>query len=117
MISVFEQRAGERFADREAMSFAFFLTELSGILKGAYVMWFSKILAFDRRQSSPGVVPAPTMSVEEAKKLREQTIQNMVGAIADHDFVAARRFSDEEERLKHVMEELRDPLLARRKLA
>jgi hypothetical protein len=117
MISVFEQRAGERFADRGAVSFAFLLTEFSGIVKGAYVMWFSKILTFDRKQSEFGATATPILSAEEAARLRTHAIQKMVAAIADHDFVTARRFSDEEVRLKHVLEELQGPPATHRKLA
>jgi hypothetical protein len=117
MISVFEQRAGERFANRGGVSFAFLFMEFSGIAKGAYFMWFSKILPFDRRQSESGVTTTSNLSAEEATKLRNQAIQKMVAAIADHDFVTARRFSDEEARLKHVLEELEGPPATRRKLA
>ena len=117
MISVFEQRAGERFANRGAVSFAFLLMEFSGIVKGAYFMWFSKISPFDRKQSEYCETTTSNLSAEEATKLRNQAIQKMVATIADHDFVSARRFSDEEARLKHVLEELQGPPATRRKLA
>jgi hypothetical protein len=116
MISVFEQRAGERFANGEAVSFTFLLAEYTGIVKGAYVMWFSKILAFDRKQTSAGTTTSE-LNLEEAKTLRDLTIRKMVGAIAKHDFVAARRLSDEEAQLKHRIETLENPPSARRKLA
>jgi hypothetical protein len=117
MISVFEQRAAERFANGGSVSFAFLLTEFSGIVKGAYVMWFSKIPRFDRKQSEFGPTTTPILTAEEATKLRSHAIQKMVAAIADHDFVTARRFSDEEVRLKHVLEELQGPPVTRRELA
>ena len=117
MVSVFEQRAGERFADRGAVSFAFLLTEFSGIVQGAYVIWFSKILPFDRKRSEFVAATTPILTAEEATELRNHAIQKMVAAIADHDFVSARRFSDEEVRLKHVVEELQGTPATRRKLA
>jgi hypothetical protein len=117
MISVFEQRAGEHFAHRQTASFAFLLTEFSGIVRGAYIMWLSNISTLHRRQSESGAAASSILSGEEAAKLRSQVIQQMVAAIADHDFVAARRFSDEEARLKQVIEELENPPASRRKLA
>ena len=79
-------------------------------------MWFSKILPFRREQSEPGAT-TPILSAEEATKLRTQAIEKMVAAIADHNFVTARRYSDEETRLKHVLEELQNPLAKHGKLA
>ena len=117
MISVFEQRAGERFADRGAVPFAFLLTEFFAIVKGANIMWFSKILPFRHEQSEPGATTTHILTAEEATKLRNQAIEKMVAAIADHDFVKARRYSDEEARLKHVLEELQTPPATDRKLA
>jgi hypothetical protein len=117
MISVFEQRAGELFADRGAVSFALLLTEFFAIVKGANIMWFSKILPFRREQSESGGTTAHILSVEEATKLRTQAIEKMVAAITDHDFVTARRYSDEEARLKHVLVELQSPPATHHKLA
>jgi hypothetical protein len=62
-------------------------------------------------------VSTHTLSAEEATKLRNEAVQKMVAAIADHDFVAARRFSDEETRLKRVLEDLQSRLAPHRKLA
>jgi hypothetical protein len=120
MVSVFEQRAGERFADRKSASFAFFLTEFSSVMKGAYLMWLTKILPIDRNrpQSGPAEATTPILSVEEATKQRNIAIRNVVAAIGDHDFINARRYSDEEVRLKHVLQELKgNPLATHRKLA
>jgi hypothetical protein len=110
MVSVFEQRAGE------AVSIAFFLTEFSALVKGAHVMWFSKILPFRHKQLEFGVA-MPMLNAEEVARLRNEAIQKMVAAIADHDFVSARRFSDEEARLNHVLEDLRGPSAMPSKLA
>jgi hypothetical protein len=116
MISVFEQRAGERFAEKGTVSVAFLVTEFFAIVKGANMMWFSKILPF-RRESSGAQVQATQLSLEEAVNLRKLAIEKMVAAIADHDFIAARRYSDEEARLKGVVEHLEQPATAQRRLA
>ncbi|MGB8538884.1 MAG: hypothetical protein WCD57_20845 [Acidobacteriaceae bacterium] len=117
MVSIFEQRAGDRFADKGAVSFAFLLMEFSSIVKGANIMWFSKILPFRREPLESGATSTNILTAEEATKLRNEAIQKMVAAIADHDFVAARRFSDEETRLKRVLEDLQHTLAAHSKLA
>jgi hypothetical protein len=108
MVSVFEQKAGERFADRKSASFAFLLTEFSSVVKGAYLMWLTKILPIDRNRSEsrPAEPTAPILSLEQATKQRNIAIRNVVAAIGDHDFLNARRYSDEEVRLKHVQQEL-----------
>jgi hypothetical protein len=108
MICVFEQRAGERVADRESASFAFLLIEFSGILKGAYIMWLGKIRLSNRNRSASdsALITTPIVSFEDATKRRDLAIRNMVAAIADHNFVSARRYSDEEARLKQIIEQL-----------
>jgi hypothetical protein len=120
MISVFEQRAGEHFADRKSVSFAVLLTEFSSIVKEAYIMWLEKLFPIDRNRSASGsaLVTTPALSLEEATKQRDLAIRNMVAAIADHDFVNARRYSNEEARLKHVLEGMQsDVPAAHRRLA
>ena len=114
MISVFEQRAGERFADRESGSFAFLLIEFSSILKGACIMWLGKIRPINRKRtaSDSALITTAALSFEDATKQRGLAIHNMVAAIADHDFVNARRYSDEEARLKQVLEELQSDAAA-----
>lgn len=117
MVSVFEQRAGERFADKGAVSFAFLLTEFFAIVKGANIMSFSKILPFRREPSESGATTTQALSADEAVKLRLEAIQKMVAAIADHDFAAARQYSDEEGRLQRVLEDLNRPPAANPRLA
>jgi hypothetical protein len=106
MLSVFEQKASERCANRKPVPFGFLLIEFSSIVQGAYVMWLKQILSMDRNgapsDSSTTVELAP--DYEEATKQRSLAIQNMVAAIAKHDFIAARRYSDEEARLKVIID-------------
>jgi hypothetical protein len=60
----------------------------------------------------------PSLSVEEVTKQRNIAIRNLAAAIADHDFINARRYSNEEALLKHTLQELQDgPLATHRKLA
>jgi hypothetical protein len=71
-------------------------------------MWLGKILPMNRNRSASGsaFVTTATLSFEDATKQRDLAIRNMVAAIANHDFVNARQYSDEEARLKEVLEGL-----------
>jgi hypothetical protein len=108
MLFVFEQRANEAPADRGSASCAFLLTEFSGIMKGAYIVWFAKIIGVNGKSLSQ---EATTSSIEpvtvaEATKQRDAAIKNMVASIAKHDFSSARRYSYEETRLKNLIWDL-----------
>jgi hypothetical protein len=105
MISVFKQRAGEHFANRGFTSFAFLLKEFFCAVRGAYVMWLSKLLPIRHNRLRPDVSVAatPTLTASEAKMQRDAAIKNMVAAIAEHDFINARRYSYEEIRLKNIL--------------
>jgi hypothetical protein len=120
MLSVFEQRSGEHFANRRLMSFAFLLKEFFGAVKGAYVMWLSKVrpIHHKRLQPAAAVGAAATPTAAEVTMRHQTAIKNMVKAIAEHDFVNARRYSDEEARLKSLLQGLKDGgLAAKHKLA
>ena len=107
MISVFEQRAGERFADRNSAPLAFFVIEFLSLLKGAFTMWLAETLTQDR---NPSLADAPdTPTVEELTKQRATAIRKMCASIAEHDFNTARQYSYEEARLKNL---LRDHMTA-----
>jgi hypothetical protein len=119
MISVFQQRSGEHFAKRRLTSFAFHLKEFFGAVKGAHVMWLSKVrpINHNRLQSDAAIVAA-TPTAAEVTTQHQTAIKNMVKAIAEHDFVNARRYSDEEARLKCLLQELKDGgMAAKHKLA
>ena len=105
MISVFQQRSGEHFANRRFASFAFVLKEFFGVVKGAHVMWLSKFLPVDHDGLRPdtSVSSTATLTASEVKLQREAAIRNMVAAIAGHDFINARRYSYEEMRLKKIL--------------
>jgi hypothetical protein len=117
MISVFEQRAGERFANRNSRPIAFFLMEFSGLLKGALTMWLAKILPSHRNPSSSDESDATgtPLTIAEVSTQRAAAIKLMCASIAKHDFNTARRYSDEETRLKHLLEDLTGGISAARK--
>jgi hypothetical protein len=108
MLFVFEQRANEHLADRGPATFAFLLTEFSGIMKGAYIMWFAKILSVNRNSLPQETTTSSfePLTIVEATKQRDAAIKNMVASIAKHDFSSARRHSYEETRLKNLVQDL-----------
>ena len=101
MISVFEQRAGERFADRNSAPVAFFVIEFLSLLKGAFIMWLAETLTQDRNPSPVDATDLP--AVEELTKQRATAIKKMCASIAEHDFNTARQYSYEEARLKNLL--------------
>ncbi len=46
------------------------------------------------------------LTLAEGAKQRETAIRNMVASIARHDFTNARRYSEEETRLKNFIQDL-----------
>ena len=108
MLCVFEQRAGEVFANGKSATLAFLLTEFFSIVKGAYTMWFARMLRINRNRlpSQPTSSNLEPLTFAEATKQRETAIRNMVASIARHDFSNARRYSDEETRLKNLIQDL-----------
>jgi hypothetical protein len=105
MISVFEQRAGERFASRDSQPVAWLVIELLDIVKGAYTMWLTRILPFHRNSSSSDAAET-SLTVAEVAHRRQVAIKAMCEAIGKHDFINARRYSIEEARLKHLLAEM-----------
>ena len=111
MICVFEQRARERSANGKFEFLAFFLTEISSILKGATIMWVAKILPVHRAESFSDA-SGETLSLAEVVSRRDAAIKNMVAAIGQHDFSNARRYSYEEARLQRLFEDMQRAALA-----
>jgi hypothetical protein len=104
MISVFEQRAGERFADRNSAPVAFFVIEFLSLLKGAFIMWLAETLT---EHPNPSVADASnTPTVEELTRQRATAIKKMCASIAEHDFNTARQYSYEETRIKNLLRDL-----------
>ncbi len=105
MISVFQQRAGER-----PEPLKFFLGEFFSIAKGACMMWLAKIMTRNRNPSTPeaeGETYTP-VTVAELNSQRQTAIKKMAASIAKHDFLNARQYSFEETRLKRILLELDD---------
>jgi hypothetical protein len=87
MFSVFQQRAGEHFANGRFASIVLVVLESTGVVRGAYIMWTAKILP-KNRSTSRSDTDTPThgpLTIAEAAKQRDAAIQNMVAAIAAHD--------------------------------
>ena len=103
MISVFQQRAGER-----PETFQFFLSEFSGIAKGACIMWLAKILTRNPSPSEAEDATCTPVTIAELTSQRQAAIRKMVASIAKHDFLNARRYSYEEVRLKRILRDLED---------
>jgi hypothetical protein len=108
MISVFEQRPGERFANRGSQQVAWLATEFLSIVKGAHTMWLTRILPFQHNfSSSAAELPTESsLTIAEVTTRRHAAIKGMCAAIAKHDFINARQYSDEEARLKHLLAEM-----------
>lgn len=108
MLFVFEQRANEHPTDRGSAPVAFLLTEFSGIMKGAYIMWFARILGVNRKSLSQEARTSSfePLTVAEATRQRGAAIEKMVASIATHDFSSARQYSYEETRLKNLIRDL-----------
>jgi hypothetical protein len=58
-----------------------------------------------QKRQIDALIPEGALSLAELRKLREEAISRMVQAIATHDFPAARRYSEEEIRLKAFLRE------------
>lgn len=108
MISVFEQRASERFANRDAKQVVWLAVEFFSIVKGAHTMWLSRILPIQRDfSSSDAELPTQApLTMAQITSRRHTAIKDMCTSIAKHDFINARQYSDEEARLKHLLAEM-----------
>jgi hypothetical protein len=95
MVSVFEQRPAGNLTK-----------ELLGLVKGAHTMWLSRVLPIhDNPSSETEITTQAPATVAEITTRRRAAIQDMCASIARHDFRSARRYSDEECRLQHLLSE------------
>jgi hypothetical protein len=108
MISVFKQRAGERFANGDSKQVVWLASEFLGIVKGAHNMWLSRVIPIQRNSSSldPELPTEVSLTIAEVTTRRQVAIKAMCRAIAKHDFIHARQYSDEEARLKYLLGEM-----------
>jgi len=108
MILIFEQRAGERFANRKSVSVAFFLREFWGIVKGACSMWWQGLLPGYHKpaEGQEMDLAGDPVSIAEVAKQRGTAIEKMMAAIARHDFIEARRYSYQEARLQKLGQDM-----------
>ena len=108
MISVFEQRAGGRFANRDSKRAVWLASEFLSIVKGAHTMWLSRILPIQGNSlpSDAELSTEVSPTIAEVTTRRQVAIKAMCRAIAKHDFIHARQYSDEEARLKYLLGEM-----------
>jgi hypothetical protein len=108
MISVFEQRTGERLANRDSRPAAWLAIEFLSVVKGAHSMWLTRILPIQRSSSSSDAsFSAETpLTIAEVANRRHTAIKDLCTSIAKHDFINARKYSNEEARLKHLLAEM-----------
>jgi hypothetical protein len=106
MIRVFEQSAGERFANRNTPPVVFLIIEFFSIVKGAYTMWLNNILGMQRKSFQAAVATGEPLTIAELTSRRHAAIKDMCASITRHDFHGARRYSDEEARLKYLLGEM-----------
>ena len=76
-------------------------------------MWSTRILPIQRSSSSSdGALPTEaSLTIAEVTTRRHAAIKSMCQAIAKHDFISARQYSDEEARLKHLLAEMETGIL------
>src|ERR1700722_7355505 len=79
MISVFEQRAGGRFANRDSKRAVWLASEFLIIVKGAHTMWLSRILPIQRNsRSSDSALPTEaSLTTAELTTRRHVAIKAM----------------------------------------
>jgi hypothetical protein len=80
-------------------------------------MWLAKILSVKRNPSRSEAVDTTgtPLTIAELSKQRDTAIKNMVASIAAHDFMNARRYSDEETRIKRILQDLESGISTDRK--
>jgi hypothetical protein len=66
-------------------------------------MWLSKILTRNLSRSEAEDATGTPVTIAELNSQRQTAIRKMVASIAKHDFLNARRYSNEETRLKRVL--------------
>ncbi len=103
MVSVFQQRV-----DECPETLNFLTREFSSIAKGACNVWLAKILTVNGNPSPSEAADATCspLTIAEVNSQRQTAIRMMVASIARHDFLNARRYSNEETRLKLLLHDL-----------
>jgi hypothetical protein len=107
MAAVFAQAAAE-YRSRGATAYAWFATrELAGAIVGAAAAWTSPLT---RRPQSERAIPSSfvlSSDVREVERILQVSIDRMVYAIANHQFVEARFYSLVERKARARLDQLR----------
>ncbi len=107
MSNAFEQGLAERRDQGWGAAWRFALAELVGLTIGAGIEWIAKLSTDssvrgrslpDRQLSAhyAGAFPNFPEEVSKAQERTELLVKRIVHAISHHDYVGARRYSDEE---------------------
>jgi hypothetical protein len=83
-------------------------------------MWMAKVFSTAKKVSKKTPIgagdqtcdtnPETMLSAADIRRLRDAAINNMVRAIAGHDFPGARHYSAEESRLQRLLREVNEPM-------
>ena len=127
MVSAFEEASAERRRHGRGAYLRLALAELMALAMGAGVEWIAKLTTDssvrgrslpDRLLMRPPSVPwdahyagAFVNIPDEVSRAQERTdllVQRIVHAISHHDFLGARRYSDEERQAREHLRRLRE---------
>jgi hypothetical protein len=103
MLHVFERRVLDLACTGKKAYLVFVVYEFCSLLKGAQAMWIEKIIPRRNPPVRKENVPETALDTVELQERREEAARRMVQAIATHDFPGARRYSEEEIRLSHLL--------------
>jgi len=104
MSNAFEQGLAERRDQGWGAAWRFALAELVGLTIGAGIEWIAKLStdssirgrSLSDRPLNAGAFPNVPEEVSNAQQRTELLVKRIVHAISHHDYIGARRYSDEE---------------------
>ncbi len=103
MASVLHQAAQDRRSEGIAAYLWFTFFEIAGLLAGAVALRAATLAG--RRRMKPIIWIPAASSVEETELLIQHSIDCMVHAIATHQFVKARFYSEVERKLRQRLQD------------
>ena len=102
MLMVFEQRASQHRVHGELRFMTFLIKELGGLLSGA----LRERVGRDKVISAPPELALPSDVVGAEKYLKVVSGQ-LIAAIANHDFVNARYYDEQDRKVRALLADLR----------
>jgi hypothetical protein len=107
MAAVLRQAAEERRRDGVWAYIRFAVFEIAGLLAGAAALWAARLAERPRLKPAAAVWFPTATDIPETERLIQRSIDCMVNAIATHQFVKARFYSEVERKLRARLEGLR----------